>query len=334
MDRNEINQLMLYGNFQGEPLGGKLIETHISWVVLTKSLAFKIKKPIRYSFLDFSTLEKRKFYCERELYLNQRLTDIYLDVQPVVLHEGYYHIGTHEGIITDYTLRMRKLQEVKRMDRLLLKNRINEIQIKKLAQKIASFHQKANIIYTPFNKSDFQQEYNDILSVLEVVKSHLGESYVNTVKRAVDFSNAYLNRYEPLIQKRIKEGLQRDVHGDLHSRNIFLYKDPVIFDCIEFNDAFRQIDVLNEIAFFCMDLEAYGKSDLSKKFVDYYLRSCPFSYTQKEEQLFTYYKCYRANIRAKVNALRTLQAVGKKDLKEDLKQLKKYLQLLGQYVDQ
>ena len=123
------------------------------------------------------------------------------------------------------------------------------------------------------------------------------------------------------------------MHGDLHSGNIFLYKTPILFDCIEFNDAYRQIDVINEIAFFCMDLESFGRTDLSKLFIKEYQRRLSCFQNEADQRLMTYYKCYRANVRAKVHALSADQASGEKEtFKSHLNAWRKYIRLMKSYM--
>ncbi len=332
MNKHEINKLNQYGTYKGELLSGKLVETHISWVILTKQFAFKIKKKMQYSFLNFSSLDKRKFYCERELLLNRRFSDIYKEVLPIKREGNNLFIGVGKGITIDYAVRMKRLQTTKQMDHLLRKNRVDKTQIKVLAKKVADFHQRTDIIYTPFNKAQAKDKFNDILSVINWIKINLRNSYVDIIEKAVMSSNTFLDQNVQFIAKRIKAGFWRDGHGDLHSKNIFLYRDPVIFDCIEFNDAFRQIDVLNEVAFFCMDLEAFQRNDLSKQFMQTYLELFPCMKSQNEEKLFVYYKCYRANVRAKVNTLRAMQSVDKIEIKKFSIEIKKYLKLMDYYV--
>jgi len=331
MNKQEINELNQYGTYNGELLNGKLVETHISWVILAKKFAFKIKKRMQYSFLNFSSLDKRKFYCERELLLNRRFSDIYKEVLPIKREGNNLYIGVGKGKTIDYTVRMKRLQTAKQMNQLLRKNRVNNAQIKLLAKKIADFHQRTDIIYTPFNKVQAKDKFNDILSVVDWIERNLGNSYADIIEKAVMSSNTFLDQNEQFITERITAGFWRDGHGDLHSKNIFLYKDPIIFDCIEFNDSFRQIDVLNEVAFFCMDLEAFQRSDLSKQFMQTYLELFPCMKSQNEEKLFIYYKYYRTNVRAKVNALRAMQSVDKIEINKFGIEIKKYLKLMDYY---
>ena len=334
MNKNQINKLLKYGTYKGELLNAKLIETHISWVILTKQFAFKIKKEMKYSFLNFSSLNKRKFYCKRELLLNSRFSDIYIEVLPIKSKDNNLFIGAGKGQIIDYAVKMKRLQTAKQMNNLLRENRVNKTQIKVLAKKIATFHLHAHIIYTPFKKTQAKKEFNDILTVVEWIKINIGNSYADFIEKAVMSSDAFLDHNEHIIEKRIMDGFWRDGHGDLHSKNIFLYNNPIIFDCIEFNDDFRQIDVLNEIAFFCMDLEAFQRYDLSKQFIKTYLELFPCMKNQNEEKLFIYYKCYRTNVRAKVNALRAMGSSDKSKINKFCIEIKKYLKLMNYYREE
>ena len=135
-----------------------------------------------------------------------------------------------------------------------------------------------------------------------------------------------------LLERRLQAGFIRDCHGDLHTRNIFLLPDPQPFDCIEFNEDYRQIDVLNEVAFLCMDLDALGRSDLSDLFIQNYNQLFPTIKTPEDHQLFVYFKSYRANIRAKVNSLRARSSEDKSDREKYLAETGKYLHLMDRYI--
>ena len=141
-----------------------------------------------------------------------------------------------------------------------------------------------------------------------------------------------MERNKGLLAQRLNAGYFRDCHGDLHSRNIFLLPDPQPFDCIEFNDDIRQIDVLNEVAFLCMDLDAFDRKDLSDLFIEYYNQFFPTMMTDADRRLFVYYKSYRANIRAKVNSLRARSAAGSVEKAKSLSAVSKYLELMDSYL--
>jgi aminoglycoside phosphotransferase family enzyme len=333
MIQEQINSLLLEGEFPEVSAERELIETHISWVFLCHRFVYKIKKPIKYSFLDFSTLEKREKYCKREIELNKRLTNaIYLDVVPINKLNDHYKIGGSVGTVIDYAVRMHKMDRTKQMDRLLVQNKVTKSDIKNLAKKIALFHGNTVIIYQK-DVLDIQGKFND----LEGEKKYLaGQSddgkYATIIANAIKTSNTFLEKNKELLAGRLRAGFFRDCHGDLHSRNIFLLPSPQPFDCIEFNDDYRQIDVLNEVAFLCMDLDAFGKKDLSELFLEYYNQFFPSMKSPKEHHLFVFYKAYRANIRAKVNSLRAKSAVNKKERTKALSEVDKYLRLMESYL--
>jgi aminoglycoside phosphotransferase family enzyme len=332
MTKEQIKKLLLDGDFPANPQRPQLIETHISWVFLCERLVYKIKKPIQYSFLDFSTLEKRKYYCEREIELNKRLTDdVYLDVQAVRELRGHYFIDGENGEIIDYAVRMRKLDRSRQMDVLLVNNQVTQSDIVNLAKKIASFHKNTRIIYQK-NFLDVQEQFNDLDAERDYLEKYLNTNSNIIISHAIEISNKFIENNKGLLANRLREGFFRDCHGDLHSRNIFLLPAPQPFDCIEFNDDYRQIDVLNEIAFLCMDLDVFGRQDLSDLFLSHYNNLFPCIKTDADRRLFIYYKSYRSNIRAKVNSLRARDAGNDKERTSSVAEADKYLRLMDSYI--
>lgn len=332
MTEEEIQDLNETGTFRKLPIDGTVEETHISWVIVGKSHVFKIKKPLKLSFLDFSTLRQRKKFCERELVLNQRFSPIYLDVLPVRKNEGQWCIGEEQGKIVDYAVHMKRLMSTKRMDKLLKTKEVTPKHIQSLARVISSFHSNARKVSKPFDLDKARSDFNDIVSVASLVRKCLGSDAVFNIKSSTQWSDKFLKAHVRRIEDRIDMGFCRDVHGDLHSGNIFLYKNPILFDCVEFNDEYRHIDLINEIAFFCMDLEAYHRIDLSKLFIKSYQKYLNCFQTDADQRLMNYYKCYRANIRAKVHALSADQAGDEKTHKFHIRELRKYLQMMDRYM--
>ena len=332
MTQEQVSNLVLKGEFPEGTHERELIETHISWVIVCDQFVYKIKKPVQYSFLDFSTLELRKDFCEREIELNRRLTDnIYIDVQPICEWQGRLIMGGNEGTITDYAVRMYKQDRDKQMDRLLLQNKVSDSDIKNLAEKIALFHKRTEIIY----KKDFldiQEKFNDLEKEKNFLEENIGIRSSDIINHAIKTSDTFMEKNKELLAQRLNAGYSRDCHGDLHSRNIFLLPDPQPFDCIEFNDDIRQIDVLNEVAFLCMDLDAFDRKDLSDLFIECYNKFFPTMMSDAERQLFVYYKSYRANIRAKVNSLRARSAAGNIEKAKSLSAVSKYLELMDSYL--
>ena len=312
-----------------------LIETHISWVILEGSSVYKIKKPMQYSFLDYSTPEKRRYCCYKELILNRRIArEVYLEVVPVCVKNDSYYIQAKEGVIIDYAVKMKRLDQDKLMNHLLRKNEVAHHQIITLAEKIARFHHNADIIVDAFAWRSFDEKFADLGGIQEFVTKHLDGHCQAVVEKAIKKSTKFLQSHANLLNMRVREGFQRDVHGDLHAKNIFLYDDPVIFDCIEFSDDHRQMDLLNELAFCCMDLEANERHDFSKLLLETYLKYLPAIRDEAEMKLFIYFKAYRANVRAKVNALRAKQEKHPGPLKKITEAVDKYLRLMDYYLNQ
>ncbi len=330
-----INKLIKSKYFQEERLEPTIKETHISWLILSGDYAYKIKKPVRFTFLDFSTLKKRKYYCEREVILNRRLADeMYLKVIPIYRNGDSISFTEREGKIIDYAVKMKRMDSSKEMKLVLEKNEVRTDDIINLAKQVAAFHGSALVIKNKFEIAEFRKKYNDISIINNYISKHYGTSFINIIKRLIEKSDKFLGIHQNYFQFRSAHGCIRDVHGDLHSGNIFLYEDPVIFDCIEFNDDLRQIDILDEAAFFCMDMEANRRPDLGKLFYENYLIYSKIGETRESRILFNYYKSYRANVRAKVYTLDAIQSNDKNEDEGKEREIKRYFSLLEAYLGQ
>ena len=295
-------------------------ETHISWIVLTDQYAFKVKRPVKLSFLDFSTTKKRKHYCLQEVKLNKRLApDMYLGVIPVTKSLIAEKTNNDDDII-DYAVQMKRMDNDKEMHKLLEDSKVTKKDMEKLARKIAQFHKDTQTVKNAFNTTGMIDEFTDINNVIDEDAENqlISADYKKIVYQCIDKSKKYLNENRSLFNERIINGFQRDCHGDLNATNIFLYDDPVIFDCIEFNDDFRYIDILSEIAFLCVDLDFYGSKDLSSLFVKNYKQSFEIKDIDMPDPLFNFYKCYRANIRAKVTLLSMSEDPDDKNKQKDV----------------
>jgi uncharacterized protein len=333
MNENDVNSLARRCRYGGYPFRGRIEETHISWVIITKKYAFKIKKPLKLSFLDFSTLRKRKAFCQKELQLNRRFSPIYLNVSPVYKHNNSWTIGKGTGKLVEYAVVMKRLNLTKRMDKLLYAKKVRRSHVLSLAKMIASFHLQAKVEKISFSLSKARAAFNDIRSVLPLSKKYLDSQSATIIKKSIKWSNRFLGVHAKRIRRRIDQGFYRDVHGDLHSGNIFLYEEPILFDCIEFNDSYRCMDIINEIAFFCMDLEAYKQKSLADIFLNEYQRWTGCFKLPEDQQLFNYYKCYRANVRAKVHAISAAQSDDAESLKHHVTAFRAYLQLMKKYIN-
>ncbi|GAL87180.1 hypothetical protein MYP_4410 [Sporocytophaga myxococcoides] len=309
-------------------------ETSISWILFSEKKAFKIKRPVATSFLNFSSLQNRKFYCEKEFLLNQRFSsDIYINVQPVRIHNGYFQIGGENGEIIDYAVEMRRLPEGKELNNLLLKNEIAESDIRKIAEAIAEFHLSSKPLIIN-NQSDLiKNKTKDILNYSTVFNK------IDPVsKDFIDISTNYCLRFilhfKEFLESRMNQGFIRDCHGDLHTGNIFLLDKPVLFDCIEFDDSLRQIDIMEELAFLSMDLDSYDRKDFGKLILEYYNVFNSAIRSPEEYLLFLFYKYYKAGVRAKVMAVQWIRE-RETDRKVQIEiQMQSYIKLMQEYFNQ
>lgn len=282
----------------------ELIETHISWVLLARDEVFKIKKPLHFSFLDFSTLEKRKHFCEREVELNRRLaTDMYRGVVGIRESDGQLAAHGQKGKLIDYAVWMRRMDETRQLDHVLEKGEVGAEDIQELARLVAGFHHRAEVVTQAEDWLELYHEFADLKSVLPVLDACLGPGARGVINGVLSHARDFLKGLAARIEERKASGFVRDGHGDLHCRNILMTHPPVIFDCIEFSDDLRTLDVLSEIGFLCMDLERFGRGDLSEVFSGEYLQHFRCVENEADRNLLLFYKMYRANVRIKVTAL-------------------------------
>ncbi|MFN0215058.1 MAG: hypothetical protein ACKVT2_12450 [Saprospiraceae bacterium] len=327
MTKQEIQRIVSKGLLPGTKKDVSLIETHISWVILTEEFAFKIKKPVRFDFLDFSTLELRRHFCEEELRLNRRLApQMYLRVLPI----GAGGIGEDHLPAVDYAIQMHRMDNTREMDKLLVAEAVGRGDMENLAALLAHFHLQNRLdTALPYRPVEDAHDFADLfaleadLSALKVPDASLLRVWAETIP-------AFLYKHRTRSEDRIHSGFWIEGHGDLHSRNIFLPANeaPVVFDCLEFNEHFRRIDVLNELAFLYMDLEFHGRKDLADCFLENYTRHWACFETAEDSLLFTYFKAYRANVRLKVALLELRQHPNEKLAQTALL----YWSLLKQYV--
>jgi hypothetical protein len=284
-----------------------VIETHISWVLLTGLYAYKIKKPVNLGFLDFSTLEKRRFYCGEELRLNRRLApQLYLDVVPITgsLNSPTFY-GT--GPVVECAVKMKQFAQDAQLDRVLARGEIRLEQIDALAHELADFHSRAAIAG---EDSPFGTPERVLIPIQENFKQLRDRITDRSDLTQLDHLQAWSEEdhavhHEDFLERK-RRGYIRECHGDLHSGNMVLLDGRiVIFDCLEFNDNLRWIDVLNDVAFLIMDLDHRGHPELARRFLNAYLEG---SGDYAGLPVLCSYQVYRAMVRAKVACIRLHQA--------------------------
>jgi len=283
----------------------EILETHISWVILTGRHAYKIKKPVNLGFLDFTTLEKRAFYCREELRLNRRLAPaLYLEVVGIGGSPEHPRIGGGEAI--EYAVRMTQFGQDQLASRLLNSGRLLPRHIEQLAQKIAAFHQQAARAESGSRFGSWQSIASQALQNFDQIAALAGAA---EDRAALDQLRAWteheLSARRDSFAARLSSGRVRDCHGDLHLGNIALIDGEITpFDCIEFNAELRWNDVASEVAFLVMDLVDRGRPDFAFLFLSGYLEA---GGDYGAVGVLRFYLVYRAMVRAKVHCLRAHQ---------------------------
>lgn len=274
-----------------------LVETHISWVLLTGRFAYKIKKPVRFPFLDFSTLERRKRYCDDELELNRRLApELYLEVVPIGGTPDAPRIGATPAI--EYAVKMVQFPSRQTLDELVGGTLITRTAIHDLADRIAEFHSAL----TPTQGEPADQAALENLAELATI---LEGSQRSRLARIATWTREQSARLGPRLRQRETDGAVRECHGDLHLHNLAWIETRIVpFDCLEFDRSLRCIDTLDEVAFLVMDLMAHGRTDLAYEFLNRYLENTG-DYGGLD--VLRYYLVYRALVRSKVRALAAAQ---------------------------
>jgi len=305
-----------------------MIQTHISWVFLTGNFAYKLKKPLDLGFLDFSTLARRKYYCEQELKLNRRLSaDLYLDVLPICRQGDHYGVDS-SGDIVDYCLKMRQFDQSGLLDRRLNSNQFNPAWMDQLAENTARFHAEQEST-AQFGQPHFLADH--IRANLDVAGDHVGDALdESTMAELEGFVRNILPHRNDALLGRQAGGFIRPCHGDLHLKNITLINDkPCIFDCIEFSDEFRIIDTMNDVAFLVMDCDAHGRADLGFRFLSRYLEHTG---DYSGLSLLNLYLFYRATVRGKVASLLATELTEKNERKQRFDEARKYFNLAAAYT--
>ncbi len=325
-----VEALMKPEAYDEDPGQIELTQTHISFVFVTRDFVYKVKKAVDFGFLDFTTLEKRRYFCETELELNRRLCgDMYLEVVPINRSDIIKIKG--EGETVEYAVKMKRIPEEDMMSRLLEEGKVNSRLIGRIAKTIAKFHSKAE---TNERISEFGS--------LAIVETNWRENFEQTsefIGKTISPKNFelirervedFMKRTVALFERRMAEGRVRDCHGDIHSGNIFVADRIYIFDAIEFNERFRYSDVANDVAFLAMDLDFKDRTDLSNFFMERYVT---YSGDWGLTKLLPFYKCYRAYVRGKVISFKLKDPnIGSEEKKVAIKEAKAYFKLAGVYA--
>jgi hypothetical protein len=274
----------------------------MSFIFLTGEYVYKIKKPVDLGYLDYTTLDKRHYFCHQELELNRRLCPgAYLAVVPIIRERGRFSIeGQGEAI--EYAVKMKQLPQERMMDVLLPLGGVTVEMVTSVAERLVSFHREAQASQkiAAFGTLDVIRQNTD--ENFAQTEEYVGISITNDqYQRIKDYTDHFISGNKGLFDKRVTEGRIRDCHGDLHAAHVCFSENICIYDCIEFNDRFRYSDTASEVAFLAMDLDRYQQSGLSQHLVHTYVK---LGHDQELVKLLDFYKCYRAYVRGKVESFK------------------------------
>ncbi|MBI5874899.1 MAG: kinase, partial [Deltaproteobacteria bacterium] len=321
-----IQSLLKPSAYPDSPGAVELRQTHISYLFFTPKYVYKIKKPVDFGFLNFTTLDKRRFFCHQEIALNKRLCPaIYIGVvEANKKGDGFVFEG--EGEAVEYAIKMKRLPSDKMMDILLKKDMVTESMVKDTADVIVNFHDKAetNLYISQFGLPSVIQKNTEENFIQ--TKDFIGRTITNKQFDMIkNYTQNFLKARYGLFAKRVERGFIKNCHGDIHSEHICMaYGACVscvtagicIFDCIEFNERFRYSDTVADIAFLAMDLDFYNRHDLSNTFCEEYIKA---SQDKDAGELLDFYKCYRAYVPGKVEGFKIDQKEVPPEEKENAK---------------
>ena len=276
------------------------VETHMSWVFLTESFAHKLKKPVRYEYLDFSTLEARRHNCEEEVRLNRRLAPrVYIAAVPLVVDaEGSLRLDG-EGETVDWLVRMRRLPSERMLDAAIVRNTVRPRELKAIALLLASFFRTAIRVVIP--PSQYRRRFRESIAgnKRELEAPEFGLP-ADALKRVCETLGRVLTDEAPLFDRRVRRGCLVEGHGDLRPEHVYLGPEPAVIDCLEFNREFRVQDWADELAYLAMECERLGSPGVGKTILETCCRELD---DRPPETLIDFYKAYRALLRAKLAIL-------------------------------
>ena len=308
-----------------------LIETHISWVFLAGEFVYKVKKPVDFGFLDFSTLALRQHFCAEELRLNRRLApELYVDVVSIGGSADMPRLHAHP--VLEYAVKMRRFPQAQQLDEMLSAGALTTAHMERFAVVMDEFHGRTPIADARSDYGTPAQVFAPMEQNFEQISANLPDPEMQQQLNQLEhWSRAMYAQLRTTLQERKDAGFIRECHGDAHLGNMVWFNDaPVLFDCIEFNPALRWIDTMNEVAFLVMDLDYRGRQDLGWSFLNRYLE---YNGDYSGLQVLDFYKVYRALVRAKVTCMRLAQTgLSLKERRADIDLVRSYLELARRYT--
>lgn len=275
----------------------EVIETHMSWVFMTDLFAYKLKKPIAYNHLDFSTLEARHHYCVEEVRLNRRLAaNVYLNVLPLLIDADGNLQLSGEGQVTEWLIRMRRLPAKLALDQCIRNGNIPEKPFTRLAEKLSRFY--LNCRSAPVTPKQYRDRY--ALHVVDVIADIAPEEYgmpMDVVQDVFRKMNAFMRDRAELLDERALNGKIVEGHGDLRAEHVYLETDPVVIDCLEFSKELRIADAVADMAFLALECERLGAAQEGDKLMRWY---STITGDNPAPELIHFYQTYHACSRARL----------------------------------
>jgi len=327
-ERELIGALLHEGAYPHPVDNLRLLDTHISWVILTGSFAYKIKKPIKLEFLDFSSLEQRRHYCEEELRLNRRWAqDLYLDIVPITGNFGK-PVVEGAGDAIEYAVKMKQFPQSAQLDAQLDAGLLMDADMIALAERIAAQHGEIPVCTGLGDKQADQLVRHPMLENIKYLQQHVSR---NSLQGLSNWTAVNLKSLWPKLLRRQDDGFVRECHGDLHLENLVRLPSGIsAFDCVEFNAELRNIDVISDVSFLVMDLISRQRQDLAYTFLNRYLE-CTGDY--EGVSVFGLYYVYHALIRAKIAAIHSIERSVEIDRQDDLDEMADYCSVARHWTE-
>jgi aminoglycoside phosphotransferase family enzyme/predicted kinase len=324
--RQRVQALLSAAERVGET---RLLETHISWVLLAGDQAYKLKKPVNFGFLDFSSLGLREHYCREEVRLNRRLApDVYLGVVPVTGSQNRPRLGDGEGELLDWAVRMRRFPQSAQLDNQLSAGLLSTRDLQGFAARLAAFHNEAEQATATEGPGLPAAAFKAAMENFEAIQNAnlLPTDALADIACLEQWTKEQFRALEPLLEARRRQGKVRECHGDLHLSNLLRLPDGSVtaFDCIEFNPDLRWIDVLNDAAFLVMDLLDRREQALSYGFLNAYLED---SGDHNGLPTLPFFLVYRSMVRAKVALLKGTQDTDRQKRQADICKCLEHIEL-------
>lgn len=295
--REKVAHLSRPESYPGKPAAVEVVQTHMSWVFLAGDRVYKLKKPVRYSFLDYSTAEARRESCAREVLLNRRLAgNIYRRVLPLTLRDhGTLQLGG-SGHAVDWLVEMRRLPAQRMLDAAIRDKAVGAGDIRRLGRVLGRFYRSASPVAISAARYRVGFQRGIRANRAELVKPRFGLDAA-PVERLARAQYAFIARRGGLLERRAREGRIVDAHGDLRPEHVCLLPEPVVIDCLEFRREFRLLDPVDELAYLAMECERLGGAAIGDEILRRYVAA---SGDDPGSELIAFYKVFRAFLRAKI----------------------------------